>query len=166
MLGMLPVLAILALFQWWAVSSREREWWWFNGGPDHMAYADLHMAAQGKGHILIVERKSDEAPQTEFAVQWDCHKGQIAWGEAWTRDENFDQMDRSPAPADLRELHPPKNPMEVQFVELACKQGKALPQTFQLTKDQSPLELTKVAFDEVARGVQPHVALRRARNAK
>ena len=158
---LLLLVLVLALMQFWAVKARERDWWWFNGGSDHMAFADLEGDGR-KGHILIVERVPEEAPSTEFNVTWSCKPQQIAWGTAWTRDEDFNQMDRSPAPKELKQLHAPGNPMELQFLTLACSEHRQTLQVIRLRENRSPYELTHDAFDMVANGISPPEALQRA----
>jgi hypothetical protein len=162
LLFLVVIVGVFAAFQFWAVKAREREWWWFNGGPDHMAFADLKKSDKFTGHILLVERMPTDAPATEFDVKWSCAPQQIAWGDAWTRNQDFDQIDRSPAPRDLRKIHAAKDPMESQFLKLACSSTRQVPLVFKLRADRSPIELAQDAFKLVAGGVAPPAALRRS----
>ena len=159
LLGLLFIVGLFAGFQYWAVKSRERDWWWFNGGPDHMAFADLRSASDSKGHILIVERIVENAPQTEFNVTWKCNPRRISWGEAWTRDGDFNQLDRSPAPKTQALAHAPSNPMENEFLGLACASGHRAPRTLRLSAQTSPLKFASYTFVLVAQGVPPPQAL-------
>lgn len=164
--ALLPILVIGAIFgaiQYWAVKVREREWWWFHGGRDHMAFADLMKANKRMGHLLIVER-DEGAPAMEFEVEWQCNPKRFAWGDGWTKDSNLEQLDRVPVPRSDALLHVPKSPMEQRFVDLACAADHKLARTFRLAANRSPTTLTKEdAFSLVAKGISPPEALQRAR---
>jgi hypothetical protein len=158
-------LAVLVLsgFQYWAVKAKEREWWWFNRGADHMAFADLHSKSSGSGHLLVVERKPQQWPAVEHKIEWQCSSQQIRWGDGWSVADDLQQQDRVGVPISWRAFHPAANPMERDFLFVACNSAPKQFPIFKLEK-VSPFVLARKAFDYVARGEPRYRALIRAAN--
>ena len=162
----LVLLALFAIFggmQYWAVTARARDWWWFSGGSNDMLFADMHDAGNGKGHILFVERRQENSPEmTEFKVFWRCFPKKISWGDAWTLTEDMEQRERQPAPSEKSEWHTPSESPEQDFLRLACSSTQERARLPVLHSKVAPFEMTRTAFELYAQGVQPHEALLRA----
>jgi hypothetical protein len=156
-----PVVGALAIFHFWGEAQREREWWWLGGGPNHMTFLDLSDQANSEGHLLLVDRagEAEATEQLEYEVEWDCGEGLISMGEAWTKDEDLQQIERLPAPDEEEALHAPKDAIERDAFNLACATADERVQIRTFRVDISPVAMTQRAFSLVDRGVQPHSAL-------
>ena len=123
-----------------------------------MLFLDLATAPTGKGHVL----STDGDMSDEFAVEWDCKDKTVRWGAMWTRDRDFNQVDRHPAPPDVAGWHQPKDASEYRVLAVACAKAADRFAIRSVRTKRPPMKATHETLEMVQRGVDPHTALFKA----
>jgi hypothetical protein len=159
--GAISIASLLGLFvgfQLWGEHQRRREWWWIGGDPKGMLFLDLATASEAKGHVLSTDGETGD----EFAVEWNCQRKTVRWGAMWTRDSDFNQVDRHPATKNLAEWHAARDDSEHRVLEVACAKPADRFSLRSVKTDRQPIEATHYTLELVQKGTQPHEALFRA----
>lgn len=157
----LPWIVIVALllgFHFWGKHQRYREWWWIGGDREGMLFLDLATASAGEGHMLSTDGDTGD----EFTVEWNCQDKTVRWGAMWTRDRDFNQLERSPAPKNLGDWHLATETNETRLLEIACAKPHDRLALRSVMTGRQPIKATQEALQAVRNGVQPHEALLRA----
>ena len=110
----LVIVAILIGFHFWGEHQRYREWWWVGGDPKGMLFLDLAHEQASKGHLLSTDGNTGD----EFALEWSCKDKTVRWGEMWSKDQNFDQIERRPAPTEMGQWHRATEASELRVLEV------------------------------------------------
>lgn len=120
-----------------------------------MLYLDLADTSSGKGHLLSTDGKTGD----EFKIEWRCATGEVRWGAMWKRDREFNQLERSPAPNDLKVWHAARNDSERRVVEIACAPPAKRLSLRSAKTERSPIPATAMALEAVHAGKPPKDAL-------
>ena len=153
------VIALLLLgFHFWGEHQRLREWWWIGGDPKGMLFLDLANETNGKGHVLSTDGNTGD----EFSLEWNCRDKAVRWGALWTRDRDFNQLERHPASKDVAEWHLAKGEPETRVLEVACAKSADRYALRSVKTDRQPIKATYETLNLVHQGIQPHEALFRA----
>jgi len=120
-----------------------------------MLFLDLAHEPASKGHVL----STDGSTGDEFTVEWSCKDKTVRWGEMWTRDKDFNQIERRPAPKKLDGWHSAKDTTERRIIEVACVKPSGRFALRSVKTNRQPIRATREALDAISKGTQPHVAL-------
>jgi hypothetical protein len=156
--SLLGLVGLFAGFQLWGDHQRRREWWWIGGDPTGMLFLDLASEADKKGHVL----STDGSTGDEFSIRWNCSDKTVRWGAMWTRDRQFNQLERHPAPSDVAEWHRANDDSETRVLEIACAKPADRFALRSVKTDRQPIEATYETLELVQKGVRPHDALFKA----